>query len=37
MNATIETDGLRQRFGPVQALDGMSFDMATGRLDEVLS
>src|ERR1035441_153766 len=25
MNATIEIDGLRKRFGPVQALDGMTF------------
>jgi hypothetical protein len=25
MNATIEIDGLRKRFGLVQALDGMTF------------
>ncbi len=25
MNATIEIDGLRKRFGAVQALDGMTF------------
>jgi len=25
MNATIEIDGLRKRFGPVRALDGMTF------------
>jgi ABC-2 type transport system ATP-binding protein len=28
MNATIEIDGLRKRFGPVQALDGMTFTVS---------
>jgi len=30
MNATIEIDGLRKRFGPVQALDGMTFTVRPG-------
>ena len=30
--ATIEVTGLRKRFGPVQALDGMSFTVAPGRV-----
>ncbi len=30
--ATIEVNGLRKRFGPVQALDGMSFTVAPGRV-----
>jgi ABC-2 type transport system ATP-binding protein len=30
--AAIEVDGLRKRFGPVQALDGMSFTVAPGRV-----
>src|SRR6202034_270408 len=30
MNATIEIDGLRKRFGPVQALDGMTFTVQPG-------
>jgi ABC-2 type transport system ATP-binding protein len=32
MNATIEIDGLRKRFGPVQALDGMTFTVVPGRV-----
>src|SRR5580692_1940079 len=32
MNATIEIDGLRKRFGPVQALDGMTFTVHPGQL-----
>ena len=32
MNATIEIDGLRKRFGPVQALDGMTFMVEPGRV-----
>jgi ABC-2 type transport system ATP-binding protein len=32
MNATIEIDGLRKRFGPVQALDGMTFTVEPGRV-----
>jgi hypothetical protein len=32
MNATIEIDGLRQRFGPVQALDGMTFTVGPGQV-----
>jgi ABC-2 type transport system ATP-binding protein len=32
MNATIEIDGLRKRFGPVQALDGMTFRVQPGRV-----
>src|SRR5579863_530551 len=32
MNATIEIDGLRKRFGPVQALDGMTFTVRPGRV-----
>src|SRR5258708_10537231 len=31
MNATIEMDGLRKRFGPVQALDGMTFTVQPGQ------
>ena len=30
--ATIEVNGLRKRFGPVQALDGMSFTVGPGRV-----
>jgi ABC-2 type transport system ATP-binding protein len=30
--ATIDVNGLRKRFGPVQALDGMSFTVAPGRV-----
>jgi ABC-2 type transport system ATP-binding protein len=30
--ATIQVNGLRKRFGPVQALDGMSFTVAPGRV-----
>jgi ABC-2 type transport system ATP-binding protein len=30
MSATIEIDGLRKRFGPVQALDGMTFTVQPG-------
>jgi ABC-2 type transport system ATP-binding protein len=30
--ATIEVNGLRKRFGPVQALDGMSFTVEPGRV-----
>ena len=32
MNATIEIDGLRKRFGPVQALDGMTFTVRPGHV-----
>jgi ABC-2 type transport system ATP-binding protein len=32
MNATIEIDGLRKRFGPVQALDGMTFAVQPGHV-----
>jgi ABC-2 type transport system ATP-binding protein len=32
MNATIEIDGLRKRFGTVQALDGMTFTVGPGRV-----
>src|ERR1700728_4447992 len=32
MNATIEIDGLRKRFGPVQALDGMTFTVDPGQV-----
>src|SRR6202167_6236031 len=32
MNATIEIDGLRKRFGPVQALDGMTFTVHPGQV-----
>src|SRR6266851_816628 len=32
MNATTEIDGLRKRFGPVQALDGMTFTVQPGRV-----
>jgi ABC-2 type transport system ATP-binding protein len=32
MNATIEIDGLRKRFGPVQALDGMTFTAGPGQV-----
>jgi ABC-2 type transport system ATP-binding protein len=32
MNATIEIDGLRKRFGPVQALNGMTFMVEPGRV-----
>jgi ABC-2 type transport system ATP-binding protein len=32
MNATIEIDGLRKRFGPVQALDGMTFAVGPGHV-----
>jgi ABC-2 type transport system ATP-binding protein len=32
MNAIIEIDGLRKRFGPVQALDGMTFTVRPGRV-----
>lgn len=32
MNATIEIDGLRKRFGPVQALDGMTFTAGHGHV-----
>jgi ABC-2 type transport system ATP-binding protein len=32
MNATIETDGLRKRFGAVQALDGMTFTVGPGQV-----
>jgi ABC-type uncharacterized transport system ATPase subunit len=32
MNATIEIDGLRKRFGPVQALDGMTFTVGLGHV-----
>jgi ABC-2 type transport system ATP-binding protein len=32
MNATIEIDGLRKRFGSVQALDGMTFRVGPGQV-----
>ncbi len=32
MNASIEIDGLRKRFGPVQALDGMTFTVGPGQV-----
>ena len=32
MNPTIEIDGLRKRFGPVQALDGMTFTVRPGQV-----
>jgi ABC-2 type transport system ATP-binding protein len=32
MNAAIEVSGLRKRFGPVLALDGMSFAVMAGRV-----
>jgi ABC-2 type transport system ATP-binding protein len=32
MNATIEIDGLRKRFGSVQALDGMTFTVHPGHV-----
>jgi ABC-2 type transport system ATP-binding protein len=32
MNPTIEIDGLRKRFGPVQALDGMTFTVCPGHV-----
>jgi len=32
MEATIEVSGLRKRFGPVPALDGMSFTVAPGQV-----
>jgi ABC-2 type transport system ATP-binding protein len=32
MSATIEIDGLRKRFGPVQALDGMTFTVHPGQV-----
>jgi ABC-2 type transport system ATP-binding protein len=32
MNATIEIDGLRKRFGTVQALDGMTFTVEPGHV-----
>jgi ABC-2 type transport system ATP-binding protein len=32
VNATIEIDGLRKRFGPVQALDGMTFTVRPGQV-----
>ena len=32
MNATIEIDGLRKRFGPVQALDEMTFTVQPGHV-----
>jgi ABC-2 type transport system ATP-binding protein len=32
MQATIEVDGLRKRFGPALALDGMSFTVEPGRV-----
>jgi ABC-2 type transport system ATP-binding protein len=31
-NATIEVDGLHKRFGPTQALDGMTFTVMPGRV-----
>jgi ABC-2 type transport system ATP-binding protein len=31
-DATIEVSGLRKRFGPTQALDGMTFSVAPGRV-----
>ena len=32
MDASIEIDGLRKRFGPVQALDGMTFTVHPGQV-----
>ena len=32
MNASIEIDGLRKRFGPVRALDGMTFTVQPGQV-----
>jgi ABC-2 type transport system ATP-binding protein len=32
MNTSIEIDGLRKRFGPVQALDGMTFTVGPGQV-----
>src|SRR5207245_3278413 len=32
MHATIELTGLRKRFGPTTALDGMSFTVAPGQV-----
>jgi len=32
MNATIEIDGLRKRFGATQALDGMTFTVGPGQV-----
>ena len=32
MNATIEIDGLRKRFGSTQALDGMTFTVQPGQV-----
>ena len=32
MNPTIEINGLRKRFGPVQALDGMTFTVRPGQV-----
>jgi ABC-2 type transport system ATP-binding protein len=32
MNAIIEIDGLRKRFGPAQALDGMTFTVGPGHV-----
>jgi ABC-2 type transport system ATP-binding protein len=32
MNATIEIDGLRKRFGPTQALDAMTFTVGPGQV-----
>jgi ABC-2 type transport system ATP-binding protein len=32
MDATIEIDGLRKRFGPTQALDGMTFTVGPGQV-----
>jgi len=32
MNATIEIDGLRKRFGPAQALDEMTFTVRPGQV-----
>ena len=32
MNATIEIDGLRKRFGTTMALDGMSFTVTPGQV-----
>jgi ABC-2 type transport system ATP-binding protein len=32
MNATIEIDGLRKRFGPTQALNGMTFTVGPGHV-----
>ena len=32
MEATIDVDGLRKRFGSAQALDGMSFTVPPGQV-----